>query len=227
MWFILIAAAIITIAIILDWRDGRPSAAPKARGFWSLKTKCNCKCPVCRKRDELRKLFQEHSWWTRQVVVSAGAKLPDLDAAVKRLKDNQTDIALAIGGTDEAVVQVQKRLWDEHIDVAIAVVGAATAAYQNPSSMLLTSWTDDPSVQTELAKWKLNASEIAFALTALRPKHLTYAATNDMMQMHLTTLLTDVVARIESRWDDDVVAMQAVEDHILNMADALAVAFAS
>jgi hypothetical protein len=43
-----------------------------------------------------------------------------------------------------------------------------------------------------------------------------------MMKKHLATTTTEVEARLNKNWNDDVKAFDAVYDHILNMSDALA-----
>jgi RNA polymerase sigma factor (sigma-70 family) len=47
-------------------------------------------------RTDQRKLWEEHVQWTRLVIVSFAAGLPDFDAAVARLLRNQEDIGNAI-----------------------------------------------------------------------------------------------------------------------------------
>jgi hypothetical protein len=42
------------------------------------------------------------------------------------------------------------------------------------------------------------------------------------MKEHLATTSSEVVARINQNWDEDVRAFDAVYDHILKMSDALA-----
>ena len=43
-------------------------------------------------QDDMRKLWEDHIIWTRQVIVSLFADLPDLNFALNRLLQNQTDI---------------------------------------------------------------------------------------------------------------------------------------
>jgi hypothetical protein len=42
-----------------------------------------------------------------------------------------------------------------------------------------------------------------------------------MMNTHLSTTSTELVARLSKDWDGDVKAFDAVYDHILQMSDAL------
>jgi hypothetical protein len=43
-----------------------------------------------------------------------------------------------------------------------------------------------------------------------------------MMNTHLSTTSTELIARLNKDWDGDVKAFDAVYDHILDMSDALA-----
>jgi len=43
-----------------------------------------------------------------------------------------------------------------------------------------------------------------------------------MMKMHLSTTTNEVVARLNKKWEDDVVAFDEVYNHILKMSDAIA-----
>src|SRR5262245_52831256 len=47
-------------------------------------------------RQGMRKLWEDHVTWTRLVIVSTAANLPDLDPTTQRLLQNQTDIGNAI-----------------------------------------------------------------------------------------------------------------------------------
>jgi hypothetical protein len=44
----------------------------------------------------MRKLWEDHITWTRLYIVSAEAGLPDTDATLQRLLQNQTDLGNAI-----------------------------------------------------------------------------------------------------------------------------------
>jgi hypothetical protein len=46
--------------------------------------------------DAMRKLWEDHITWTRNVIISVDAGLPDLNTVVARLLQNQTDIGNAI-----------------------------------------------------------------------------------------------------------------------------------
>lgn len=66
----------------------------------------------------------------------------------------------------------------------------------------------------------MNAEEIADFLSKANP-NWPKAALTEMMNTHLSTTTTEVVARLNKNWDGDVKAFDAVYDHILKMADAL------
>jgi len=70
-------------------------------------------------------------------------------------------------------------------------------------------------------RWQQNGVEIADFLSKANPNwpRETLVA---MMKKHLATTTTEVEARLNKNWNDDVKAFDAVYDHILNMSDALA-----
>lgn len=176
------------------------------------KLSCGCDCAVCQLRPTVMRLFADHTIWTRQVVVSAFAELPDLTANLARLKQNQTDIALAISHKFESspgpVFRSQKKLWDEHIDLAVDVV---TAVISNSAGDL----------KQFQAQWYENANEIADSLSALQPKVWPRQVLRDMMKEHLDTLTDEVIARSKKQWMTGIQKQDDVLTHILRMAEAI------
>ena len=166
--------------------------------------------------DAMRKLWEDHITYTRNVIISfelnepdAGAVLPDLGTVVDRLLRNQVDIGDAIKpfyGT-EAGNQLTALL-KEHITGAARVL---TALKTN----------DQPALQTALDAWYANAHDIAVFLSSANPRNWPLAEMDQMMKDHLDATTQEAVARHESDWSADVAAYDKVHEQVLMMADML------
>jgi len=160
-------------------------------------------------RQTMRKLWEDHVTWTRLVIVSAAANLPDLDATTGRLLKNQVDIGDAIKPFyGEAAGNSLAALLRVHILGAAEILAAAKA--------------NDPA-RLEAAKraWYANGDEIAGFLSAANPKHWPLAGMQSMMREHLDLTLTEAVDQLHGRYAQSVAGYDRVHDAILGMADML------
>jgi hypothetical protein len=159
--------------------------------------------------DAMRKLWEDHITWTRNVIISFDADLPDLNAAITRLLQNQTDIGNAIKPYyGEAAGDRLTALLREHILGAAQVLAALKAG-------------DQPALQAALAAWYANAHDIAVFLNSANPKNWLLAEMDQMMRDHLDATTREAVARHEGDWSADVAAYDAVHVQALAMADML------
>ena len=167
--------------------------------------------------DAMRKLWEDHITWTRNVIISfevnvsdSSATLPDLRAALDRLFQNQVDIGNAIKpyyGTDQG--DKLTALLHDHITIASEILQAVksgdAAAYQDAN-----------------ARWYANAHDIAVFLSqTLHPPIGTLADMDQMMKDHLDQTTAEVVARHNSDWTADVAAYEKVHAQALEIADML------
>ena len=160
-------------------------------------------------KQDMRKLWTDHVVWTREYIVAAIADQPDAKAAAARLLQNQEDIGNAIAKFYGAPAGQQlTTLLKEHITIAVDLIKAAKAG-------------DKAGQQQADSRWQKNAVEIADFLSKANP-NWPRATLADMMKKHLSTTTDEVVARLTKNWEADVRAFDAVYDHILHMADALA-----
>ena len=160
-------------------------------------------------RRDMRKLWSDHVFWTRDYIVAAVAAQPDEGAASARLLKNQENIgsAVAVYYGKEAGEKLTGLL-KEHILAAVDLTKAAIAH-------------DQARFQQADQKAAKNGDDIAEFLSKANP-HWPKPVLVDMMKMHLTTTKNEVSARVNKNWDEDVKAFDAVYDHILKMSDTLA-----
>ena len=157
-------------------------------------------------KQDMRKLWTDHVVWTRDYIIAAVGDQPDAGAAANRLMKNQEDIGQAIAKVyGDAAGQQLKTLLKGHISIAVDLVKAAKAG-------------DKVAQQQADARWQQNAVQIADFLSKANP-NWPRAALLDLMKMHLSTTTSEVVARLNKNWDEDVRAFDTVYDHILEMSD--------
>ena len=157
---------------------------------------------------DMRKLWTDHTVWTRDYIVAAVDDRPDAQAAATRLMQNQEDIGNAVAAYYGAAAGQQlTALLKQHIGIAVDLIKAAKAG-------------DAAAQKRAEDQWQQNAVDIAAFLSKANPNwpKETLVA---MMKTHLSTTTAEVVARLKHDWEGDIRAYDAVYQHILMMADAL------
>jgi len=166
--------------------------------------------------DAMRKLWEDHITYTRNVIISfelndpnPDVVLPDLSTVVGRLLQNQVDIGNAIKPYygEDAGNQLTALL-KEHITGAAQVL---TALKTN----------DQAGLEDAIAAWYANAHEIAVFLNSANPRQWSLADMDQMMKDHLDATTAEAVARHQGDWQADVAAYDKVHEQILGMADML------
>jgi hypothetical protein len=161
-----------------------------------------------RLHQDMRKLWTDHTVWTRDYIVAAVDDRPDAQAAANRLMKNQEDIGAAIAAYyGQPAGQQLTSLLKQHIAIAVDLIKAAKGG-------------DQAAQKQANDKWQQNAVDIAAFLSKANPNWPKDVLIN-MMKAHLATTTAEVVARLKHDWEADVRAYDAVYDHILMMADAL------
>jgi hypothetical protein len=159
-------------------------------------------------RASMRKMWTDHTVWTRDYIVAAVDDRLDAQAAANRLMKNQDDIGAAVAGYYGAAAGQQlTALLKQHISIAVDLIKAAKAGDKAAQKQ-----ADD--------RWQANAVDIATFLSEANPNWPKDMLV-EMMKTHLSTTTAEVVARLTHDWDADVKAYDAVYSHILMMADAL------
>jgi hypothetical protein len=160
-------------------------------------------------REAMRKLWEDHIIWTRQVIVSALAGLLDLNFAVERLMQNQVDIGNAIKSFyGDAAGDKLTALLKEHISGAYGVLVAAKAG-------------DNSKLDTANKAWYKNADDISVFLSGANQQNWPVEQMKAHMKEHLDLTEAEAVARLTGKWADDIVTFEKVHFQILGMADML------
>ena len=152
-FFILIVAvlAILTTGETLVAQDEKKSDKSHMMGSKSMSN------PSAELRTAMRKLWEDHVTWTRNVILCLVDDLPGTDQAVARLLRNQDDIGNAIKPYyGDAAGNKLGELLHEHINVSADVVKAAKAS-------------DNTALDAANKKWFANADEISEFLSNANP----------------------------------------------------------
>ena len=164
---------------------------------------------ACALRSTMRRLWEDHVAWTRNMVLDMMDEVPGTAQVVQRLLKNQDDIGDAIKPFYGEVAGVKLAdLLRAHLATAGDVIKAAKA--------------DDQAAFAEAhAKWLANADEIATFLSNANPQ---WSPENlkAMLQEHVKVTTEEVVARKNKDYDRDIMAYDRLHDGILAMSDILA-----
>jgi hypothetical protein len=167
----------------------------------------NQKQSACEFNADMRKVWEDHIMWTRNVIFNILDDLPGTDQAVARLLQNQVDIGNAIkpyygdAGGNQLTAFLQS-----HITGAAAIL----IAVKN---------NEDPT--TAIEQWYLNADSIATFLSSANP-NWTFDDMQMMLHEHLDLTIAEALARKNADYVADVAAYDAVHVAMMEMADMLA-----
>ena len=201
--------------------------------------------------DSMRELWVDHVVYTRNVIISAAAGLPDTGVVVERLLQNQDEIGNAIKPYyGEAAGSQLTALLRSHIQLAGRVLVAAkgsshaqgdmnghemTIAMRSGDSTTISSTdttksrmndmakpqTDSTALNAAIAALRANGDSIATFLSSANPRNWSRATLQGAMQMHITLLLQQATTRLKGDWNANLAAFEAGEHHAMQMADML------
>lgn len=142
-------------------------------------------------------------------IVSFEGGLADLDPATRRLLQNQVDIGdlFKIYYGDQRGTELTNLL-TEHILIAAQILTAGKGG-------------DSTGVDSGVAKWRVNATDIARFWHRINPREWAFDQMQEMMFMHLDLTLAEAVARLSGDFATDIARYDDVHAHILGMADVL------
>ena len=160
-------------------------------------------------RNDMRKLWEDHSKWTRLFIISTLSDLPDQSETAQRLIQNQNEIGNAIKPFyGDAAGDELAELLREH-----ALIGA---------TMLQSARKADPQAfEDSVERWYSNADEIAEFLQETNQENWPLRKTKSMMRIYLDLTLEEALARWNGDFGADVAAHDKVHDQALKIADML------
>lgn len=159
-------------------------------------------------RTGMRKLWEDHIIWTRNVIICLVDDAPGGDQATKRLLENQTDIGNAVKPFygEEGGKKLTALLHD-HITIAADVIKSAKS-------------NNTDALNANSKKWSENANDISQFLSKANP-NWKLVDMKKMMDDHLKLTTDEVVQRIKKNYDADILAYDKVHTEILEMSDML------
>lgn len=157
---------------------------------------------------DMRKLWEDHVTWTRNVIFCIIDDLAGTDEAVARLLKNQDEIGDAI-----------KPYYGE--DAGKKLTGLLRTHITQAADLLKAAKKDDNVAFEQInKKWKGNADEIAEFLSKANP-NWKLLDMKKLMQDHLSLTIEEATARKKKDFAGDVVAYDKVHNEILEMSDML------
>ena len=164
---------------------------------------------ACDFQTDMRKLWEDHITWTRNVILNVIDNLPGTNQAVARLLQNQADIGNAFASYyGQSIGDSITSLFTIHITTAADLLVALKTG-------------DSATIASAIAVWYANGDDIVAYLVAINP-HYDETELDEMMDMHLDLTADEAVARLNQDYDADVMAYDAVHDEALAMSDFLA-----
>jgi len=156
----------------------------------------------------MRRLWMDHTVYTRLYITSAFADLPDAQTVAGRLLKNQEDIGNAIVpyyGKDAGNKLTE--LLKEHIMIATEVVATAKAG-------------DQQKFAEADKKWIANADDIAAFLGSANPNWPKKDAA-DLLHLHLQLIKEFATARLNKNYPEDIKKLDEYFTEGMLIADTL------
>lgn len=188
------------------------------RGCHCHEKQDKCQCLETRKIDDeispvnplLNIYWQQHVWWTRQLVISIIDELKDTDEVTARLLKNPQDIAsLFKTKYGVNVYKAVNNLLTDHL-----VIG---------KNLILAVKNDNSKLIEELnAKWYKNADEIAAALESINSKIYDKQKWIKLLYDHLDMTKKEVECRLTKKYNEDIKNFDEIEKEALIMAKEMA-----
>ncbi len=159
-------------------------------------------------KSSMRKLWEDHIIWTRNLLFCQVDNLPGKDEVLARLLQNQIDLGDALKPFygEESGNQLTNLLYP-HILISIEVVEA------EKSGNLLKQ-------EDAHTRWYANADEIALFISRLNPDWK-LADMKIMMSNHLDLTENEACQRITKNYEADILAYDELHQKTLMMADML------
>jgi len=156
--------------------------------------------------NNMRMFWEQHVYWTRMLLISIAAKLPDQPDVTERLLRNPCDIAKIYECYYPAKeAQEIANLLTEHLQIG---------------AELITALRDKKSAEAEQLnhEWYINADKMADAFAGINP-YYNSDELHEMLYKHLKLTTEEVAMRLAGNYKADIEAFDKVEQEALKMAD--------
>lgn len=157
--------------------------------------------------NRMRELWEEHSFWTREYIVSAVDELNDLQPVTDRLLRNPTDFGDALEPFYGRGAREFERLLRDHLLLAAQLVADAKKG-------------DTQAAERTRTLWYQNADRIAALLANLNP-YWSYDLWRDMLFMHLGLVEDEATKRLMGQYAEGIMVFDNAEKQARQMADLL------
>lgn len=156
--------------------------------------------------DLWRKLWEDHIWWTRIVIISILDSLAQEETGnyTGRLLKNYEDVEDALRPFYGDKAEEFGDLVKDHLVIAAQILQEAKAG--NNITSLLNQWYD-------------NGNQLATKMNEMNPKFWQLAEAKEMWKVHLDLTLEEAVAHLGKRWAEEIAAFDKVHTAALRMAD--------
>jgi len=160
--------------------------------------------------DEMRRVWMEHVWWTRNVIIGIISDLPGTPEYTARLLQNPADMMAVFAPyytapRDRAILAQLQSLFTDHLKTGGDIVTAAKAG----NTALVTQ------LQTQ---WHQNSDQIAHAFAQLNPAYDETTVRN-MMYTHLQLTTNEATQNLSHQYADEVKTFDQIQAEALMMAD--------
>jgi hypothetical protein len=157
-------------------------------------------------KSEMRKVWEEHSYWTRNVILCITDDLPGKESAIKRLLQNQVDIG------DMIKPYYGKKNGEKLTELLITHIKTGEDVFY-----AMKSYGEDKLKEAN-KQWYTNGDEISEFLNGLNP-NWKLSAMKMMMSDHLKLTAIMVEYRLAENYEKDVEAYDNARAELLEMAD--------
>jgi len=187
--------AIAAVAIVL-------TATASATAFASMQNRH--KTSALAYHDTWRKLWEDHVWWTRMVIIGVFDDLGGTGNYTARLIRNYGDMEDALKPFYGDEAEELGDLLQQHLLIAADILVKVKNGQNATSS---------------IAAWYKNADDIVMKMNEMNPKYWKLAEAKKMWKEHLDLTMEEALAHFNKDWAKDVTAFDKVHDLALMMAD--------
>ena len=155
---------------------------------------------------DMRRVWMEHVWWTRNVIIGIISNLPGNAEYTARLLQNPADMANVFAPNFGVFPRQQFiDLFSTHLKQGAAIVEAAKAGNMDL-------------VETLQVQWHQNSDQIAAMFATLSPCYR-FEEVRCMMYTHLRLTTDEAVQNLSGQYAEEVKTFDKIQAEALMMAD--------